>query len=143
MMNQISTIRKSKGLTMGKLAEITGVSPKTISTYETTPPSRPRKNVLEKISHALGVPVDDLITNGKKGRKSPAQEPVIKETKLHELTKSELDHLRLLVNNEMKVIQQLIIETAQVADSHPALNKSMDIFSGVMDRLKSISDKLA
>jgi transcriptional regulator with XRE-family HTH domain len=47
-------LRKSKGLTMGKLAEKSGVSAKTISLYEQSPPSRPGKKVMSKISGAPG-----------------------------------------------------------------------------------------
>jgi transcriptional regulator with XRE-family HTH domain len=47
--------RKSKGLTMGKLVELSGISAKTISLHEQTPQARPSKEVVGKLSDALDI----------------------------------------------------------------------------------------
>nr|HPL88421.1 helix-turn-helix transcriptional regulator [Deltaproteobacteria bacterium] len=52
-MNDLRSIRKSKGLTMEQLANLSGVSSKTISLYEHTPPRRPSRKV--KMEHPTSV----------------------------------------------------------------------------------------
>jgi transcriptional regulator with XRE-family HTH domain len=51
----LKELRKSKGLTMGKLAELCGISAKTISLYEHSPQVRPSKKVVGKLSDAHNI----------------------------------------------------------------------------------------
>ncbi len=141
-MNQLTETRKSKGLTMSRLSEISGISANTISTYEKNPPQRPSRKVLIKLSEALGEPVEELIKVEKKKTRKIEKPQERRETKTTDLSRLELDHLSRLVNNEIRNIQQLIIETAQIADVYPALNRSVDHFSSEIEQLELISDKL-
>ncbi len=45
---------------MGMLAELSGISAKTISLYEQAPPARPSKKVVGKLSDALKISLGDL-----------------------------------------------------------------------------------
>ncbi|HCX48494.1 MAG TPA: hypothetical protein DG757_05550 [Bacillus sp. (in: Bacteria)] len=56
----IRHLRKQKKLSRAKLAEILGVNPRMITTYETGN-SEPRINKLIVLSDTLGVTIDQLI----------------------------------------------------------------------------------
>lgn len=142
-MNQLTEIRKSKGLTMSRLSEISGISANTISTYEKNPPHRPSKKVLIKLSEALGEPVGVLIKQEKKAKRTIEQPSEAKKAINHALSRPEIEHLMLLVSNEIRNVQLLIIETADLAETHPVLNKSMGYFSDEIERLELIHEKLS
>ncbi|MBE6066131.1 MAG: helix-turn-helix transcriptional regulator [Clostridium lundense] len=53
-MNKIKVIRTQVGLTIYKMAEITGLTPSYISNLENCHRTNPSREVMEKISDALG-----------------------------------------------------------------------------------------
>ena len=60
--NKIYNLRKAKNLTQAQLAEILNVSPKTISRWETGE-GYPEISILKPLADALGVTVDDLLSD--------------------------------------------------------------------------------
>ncbi len=61
MGNRIATLRRKKELKQDELAEMLGVSPQAVSKWENDQ-SCPDISLLPKLSHILGVTVDELLT---------------------------------------------------------------------------------
>lgn len=57
---RLVTLRKAAGLSQAELAELTGLSSKSIAYWETSS-TPPRSDVLPKLAKALGVRVEDLL----------------------------------------------------------------------------------
>ena len=62
-------LRKSKGLTQEKLAEVSDIDYKYLQKLESKNPSSPTLSVLEKLSHGLGITLTEFITFIEEGRK--------------------------------------------------------------------------
>ena len=131
-------LRKSKGLTMGKLAEKSGVSAKTISQYEQSPPSRPGKKVLSKISGALGINPDELKSilypDKKRAKGRPSQ--VIEETGV--LDETHVIRIVRLLDKEIEELRYLLVDCANLASEHQSMNLCMDSVSADIEQLNSI-----
>lgn len=67
--NTLKQLRKSKGLTQEKLAEMSDIDYKYLQKLESKNPSSPTLFVLEKLSHGLGITLTELITFIEEGRK--------------------------------------------------------------------------
>lgn len=66
---RLRELRKSKGLTQEKLAEMSDIDYKYLQKLESSNPSSPTLSVLEKLSHGLGITLTELITFIEEGRK--------------------------------------------------------------------------
>lgn len=67
--NTLKQLRKSKGLTQEKLAEMSDIDYKYLQKLESKNPSSPTLSVLEKLSHGLGITLTEFITFIEEGRK--------------------------------------------------------------------------
>lgn len=65
----IKELRKSKGLTQEKLAEMSDIDYKYLQKLESKNPSSPTLSVLEKLSHGLGITLTELIAYIEEGKK--------------------------------------------------------------------------
>lgn len=65
----LKNLRKSKGLTQEKLAEMSDIDYKYLQKLESKNPSSPTLSVLEKLSRGLGITLTELITYIENGRK--------------------------------------------------------------------------
>lgn len=59
---RLREIRKSKGFTQEKLAEMSDIDYKYLQKLESKNPSSPTLSVLEKLSHGLGITLTEFIT---------------------------------------------------------------------------------
>jgi transcriptional regulator with XRE-family HTH domain len=136
--SDLRSIRKSKGLTMEQLANKSGVSSKTISLYEQTPPLRPSKKVVGRLSQALGISPDILLEAiGSKGRSKKGGLQEIFGTAI-ELSDVQVVRILGLVEKEIQDLQNLMIETASLADKHPPLARSVEYIAADIDLLNGI-----
>lgn len=135
-------LRKAKGLTMGKLAEKSGVSAKTISQYEQSPPSRPGKKVLGKISGALGINAEDLKSilypdkkrpKGRAGR-IPEETGILEETHVIRIVR--------LIDKEIEELRYLLVDCANMASEHEAMTSCMDSVQADIEILTQIKRTL-
>lgn len=67
--NTLKQLRKNKGLTQEKLAEMSDIDYKYLQKLESSNPSSPTLSVLEKLSHGLGITLTEFITFIEEGRK--------------------------------------------------------------------------
>lgn len=65
----LKNLRKSKGLTQEKLAEMSDIDYKYLQKLESKNPSSPTLSVLEKLSHGLGITLTEFIRFIEEGRK--------------------------------------------------------------------------
>lgn len=128
---------------MEQLASASGVSSKTISLYEHTPPGRPSRKVVDKLSQALEISPDALLgTIGTRGR--PAADPCREEPgETIEFEDFEVARIMVLVEKELQGLHQLVIESASLADDWPAVAKSIEYLSSDIDLLYGIRQKLS
>jgi transcriptional regulator with XRE-family HTH domain len=132
-------LRKSKGLTMGKLAKLSGVSAKTISQYEQAPPSRPGTKALSKISGALGVSSDELkviLYPDKKKAKGKTAVEIPEENIMLDVL--QVNRLLRLIDKEIEELRYLMVDCANLADEHPAMNLCLDTVSADIELLNKI-----
>lgn len=66
---RLRELRKSKGLTQEKLAEVSDIDYKYLQKLESSNPSSPTLSVLEKLSRGLGITLTEFITFIEEGRK--------------------------------------------------------------------------
>ena len=66
--NTLKQLRKSKGLTQEKLAEMSDIDYKYLQKLESSNPSSPTLSVLEKLSHGLGITLTEFIKFIEEGR---------------------------------------------------------------------------
>ena len=66
---RLRELRKSKGLTQEKLAEMSDIDYKYLQKLESKNPSSPTLSVLEKLSRGLGITLTEFITFIEEGRK--------------------------------------------------------------------------
>lgn len=137
-MNDLRSIRKSKGFTMEQLANKSGVSSKTISLYEQTPPKRPSRKVVGRLSQALDMSPDVLL--GVIGSKGKLKKDGFKEIfgMAIELSDVQVVKILSLVEKEIQDLQRLVIESASLVDKHPSLAKSIEYLTADIDTLTGI-----
>ena len=137
----LKELRKSKGLTMGKLAELSGVSAKTISLYEQSPPSRPSKKALGKIAGALEVSADVLNSaispdrKRSKGKGAEIQEESIMLEEIH------VTRLLRLLDKEIEELRYLMVDCANLAEEHQALKNCVGSVSADIELLTQIKGR--
>lgn len=66
--NTLKQLRKSKGLTQEKLAEMSDIDYKYLQKLESSNPSSPTLSVLEKLSRGLGITLTEFIRFIEEGR---------------------------------------------------------------------------
>jgi transcriptional regulator with XRE-family HTH domain len=140
--NDLRSIRKSKGLTMEQLANLSGVSSKTISLYEHTPPRRPSRKVVDKLSKTLEISPDKLL--GAIGSKGRAQAGAGQEKFEEAIELSDAHVVRILglIEKEVAELQHLLVESASLAGEHPVLSRSVEYLANDIDILNEIRQKL-
>ncbi|MDE6655953.1 MAG: ATP-binding cassette domain-containing protein, partial [Anaeroplasmataceae bacterium] len=90
--NFITTLRKEKNLTQGKLGELVGVSNKAISKWENGQ-GLPEAKYMAKLCEVLGITMEELL-NGKRN-------PILENEVLDDL--SRLEHVYKYYNNDSRV----------------------------------------
>lgn len=68
--NTLKQLRKSKGLTQEKLAEVSDIDYKYLQKLESSNPSSPTLSVLEKLSRGLGITLTELIAYIEENKKT-------------------------------------------------------------------------
>jgi transcriptional regulator with XRE-family HTH domain len=136
----LKELRKSKKLTMGKLAELSGVSAKTISQYEQSPPVRPSRKVVGKISDALAIDTQELLSylSPQKRRKGAKDDEGSDSIMLED---SHVIRLLRLLDKEMEELQYLMVDCANLAEDHPALSMCIDTVSADIALLTEIKGR--
>ncbi|HOJ14271.1 MAG TPA: helix-turn-helix domain-containing protein [Deltaproteobacteria bacterium] len=140
----LKDLRKAKGLTMGRLAELSGVSAKTISQYEKNPPARPSRKALSKISEALGVSTDELtacIYPSKAAGKKAEQEPYAGDVLT--LEDAHVSRLVRLIDKELEELRFILMDTAELADDHPSIARYLAMVGEDIDLLLDIRARFA
>lgn len=66
---RLRELRKSKGLTQEKLAEVSDIDYKYLQKLESKNPSSPTLSVLEKLSRGLGITLTELISHIEESKK--------------------------------------------------------------------------
>jgi transcriptional regulator with XRE-family HTH domain len=134
-------LRKSKGLTMGKLAELSGVSAKTISMYEQSPPSRPSRKALSKISDALGISIDELrATLFPEKKRSKGRVPEISEENIL-LDELHVNRILRLLDKEIEELRYLMVDCGNLAEDHPSLKRCMEAVGADIELLTQIKGR--
>jgi transcriptional regulator with XRE-family HTH domain len=141
--NDLRSIRKTRGMTMEQLASASGVSSKTISLYEHTPPKRPSRKVVDKLSQALDISSDVLL--GSIGSKAKPLQAVPLECpeETIELEDFQVARIMVLVEKELQGLHQMVIESASLAEDYPVVARSIEYLSHDIDLLNEIRQKLS
>lgn len=137
-MKTFKELRKSKGLTMGKLAELSGVSAKTVSQYEQNPPGRPSRKVLGKISDALGIDTDELMASIYPSRKHAGTPDSLELEGTILLEEAHVNRLVRLIDKELEELRYILMDGTELADDYPALARYMDMINDDIDLLTEI-----
>ena len=135
MVKSIKEIRKAKGFTLETLSKLCGVSAKTILQYEHEPPQRPSQKVVEKLSKALDLSPDELLRMIKSPGKARGKAGV---DAMVELSDEHISSIRILIEKEIRELQLLLLDYAELQEQHPALNKAMDYLSNDINLLTEI-----
>ncbi len=123
---------------MEQLADKSGVSSKTVSLYEQTPPKRPSRKVVGRLSQALDISPDILLEAiGSKGRSKKGGLQEIFGAAI-ELSDVQVVRILGLVEKEIQDLQHLMIESASLADKHPSLAKNIEYLAADIDLLNGI-----
>lgn len=140
-MKTLKEVRKSKGLTMGKLAELSGVSAKTVSVYEQDPPKRPSRKVLGKISDALGMDIEDLtaVIYPAKRRAGSRSEEVMEDSLM--LDDYHVNRIIRLIDKELEELRYTILDGCEVTEDYPALSRYLDMVGEDIDLLTEIKSR--
>jgi transcriptional regulator with XRE-family HTH domain len=134
-------LRKSKGLTMGRLAELSGVSAKTVSVYEQEPPARPSRKVVGKLSGALKINPEELmacIYPAKKGagvRGGGTTEDNIMLEEMH------VNRLIRLIDKELEELRYILLEGVELTEDYPSISKCMDMVASDIELLSEIKGR--
>jgi len=134
-------LRKSKGLTMGRLAELSGVSAKTVSVYEQEPPARPSRKVLGKLAEALKVDTDELtacIYPGRKRSGARGRQDIDGNIMLEEI---HVNRLLRLIDKELDELRYVLLDGAELSEDYPAVGKCMDMVASDMELLAEVKDR--
>lgn len=139
----LKDLRKAKGLTMGRLAERSGVSAKTISQYEKNPPARPSRKTLGKMAKALEIGVDELtacIYPGKVQAKT-ALAKTEEETSTLMLEEAHVDRLVRLIDKEIEELRYILMDSAELASDYPSLARYLSMVGEDIDLLLDIKGR--
>lgn len=128
---------------MEQLANLSGVSSKTISLYEHTPPKRPSRKVVDKLSQTLEISPDNLLGAIGAGEKAPAGAGREGLEEAIELSDAHVVRILGLIEKEVSELQHLMIESASLAGEHPALERSIEYLAGEIDLLTEIRQRFA
>jgi transcriptional regulator with XRE-family HTH domain len=128
-------MRKSKGLTMGKLAELSGVSAKTVSQYEQSPPERPSRKVLGKISGALGIGTDELMEHVYPSKKPSGNHSEAVSEGTIMLEEAHVNRMVRLIDKELEELRYILMDSSELVDDYPALARCMDMINDDIDLL--------
>jgi transcriptional regulator with XRE-family HTH domain len=134
-------LRKSKGLTMGRLAELSGVSAKTVSVYEQEPPARPSRKVVGKLSGALKINPDELmacIYPSKKGAGVRGHETTEDNIMLEE---RHVNRLIRLIDKELEELRYILLESVELTEDYPSISKCMDMIGSDIELLSEIKGR--
>jgi len=134
-------LRKSKGLTMGRLAELSGVSAKTVSVYEQEPPARPSRKVVGKLSEALKINPEDLMAcmyPTKKGAGVRGGETTEGNIMLEEI---HVNRLIRLIDKELEELRYILLEGVELTEDYPSIGKCMDMVGSDIELLSEIKDR--
>lgn len=137
-MKTFKELRKSRGLTMGKLAGLSGVSAKTVSVYEQEPPARPSRKVLGKLAEALKVTPEELMTcmypdkkrSGAKGRENAQGSIMLEEIHVNRLLR--------LIDKELDELRYMLLDSVELTEDYPAVGRCMDMVGSDIDLLSEI-----
>jgi len=134
--NSIKEIRKAKRLTLEALSQQCGVSAKTILQYEHKPPKRPSRKVVERLSQGLGISAEELLQT----IQSPGHGmgPLGGDQDVIELSDAHMAKILSLVEKEIRELQLLLLEYADIQSQHPALATAMDYISADINLLTEI-----
>ena len=134
-------LRKSKGLTMGRLAELSGVSAKTVSVYEQEPPARPSRKVVGKLSEALKINPGELMAcmyPTKKGAGVRGGETTEGNIMLEEI---HVNRLIRLIDKELEELRYILLEGVELTEDYPSIGKCMDMVGSDIELLSEIKDR--
>lgn len=140
-MKTFKELRKSKGLTMGRLAELSGVSAKTVSVYEQEPPARPSRKVLGKLAEALKVDTDELtacIYPGRKRSGARGRQDIDGNIMLEEI---HVNRLLRLIDKELDELRYVLLDGAELSEDYPAVGKCMDMVASDMELLAEVKGR--
>ncbi|HPI93111.1 MAG TPA: helix-turn-helix transcriptional regulator [Deltaproteobacteria bacterium] len=137
-MKTFKELRKAKGLTMGKLAELSGVSAKTVSQYEQNPPGRPSRKVIGKISEALDMSMDELMAYVYPSRKRTDTDAKPGYDGTIMLEEAHVSRLIRLIDKELEELRYILMDGAELAEDYPALARCMDMINDDIDMLMEI-----
>lgn len=140
-MKTFKELRKSKGLTMGSLAELSGVSAKTVSVYEQEPPARPSRKVVGKLSEALKIKPEELmacIYPAKKGAGTRGNVTTEDNIMLEEM---HVNRLVRLIDKELEELRYILLESVELTDDYPSIGKCMDMVAFDIELLSEIKGR--
>ncbi|MBM7661643.1 transcriptional regulator with XRE-family HTH domain [Bacillus mesophilus] len=86
--NRVREIREQKGLSLNKLAKITGISKSYLSFIERGKQTNPSVTIVKKIANALEIPMNELLYELKVRNKDSIDEKI--HNVIHELSKIEI-----------------------------------------------------
>jgi transcriptional regulator with XRE-family HTH domain len=135
-------LRKSKGLTMGSLAELSGVSAKTVSVYEQEPPARPSRKVVGKLSEALKINPEELMACiypvSKKGAGVRGHETTEDNILLEDM---HVNRLVRLIDKELEELRYILLEGVELTDDYPSIGTCMDMVASDIELLFQIKGR--
>lgn len=131
-MKTIREIRKAKGLTLEALSKACGVSAKTILQYEHEAPKRPSRKVIEKLAKGLGLTPEEFM----KIALAPANGA--DEAEAVELSEVHVTRVLGLLEKEIRELQLLLLDYAEMQEEHPALGQAMDYIEADINLLIEI-----
>ena len=137
-MKTFKELRKLKGLTMGRLAELSGVSAKTVSVYEQEPPARPSRKVLGKLSNALKISPEELMAyiyppkkrTGERGGESTEGGIMLEEIHVNRLLR--------LIDKELEELRYVLLEGVELTEDYPAISRCMELVSSDIELLSEL-----
>ena len=139
----LKDLRKAKKLTMGRLAELSGVSAKTISQYEKNPPARPSRKALGKIAEALGIGVEELTACIYPSKSSPktSSAGIEGEAGVLMLDDAHVDRLLRLIDKKIEELRFILLDSAELAAEYPSLARYLTMVGEDIDLLLDIKGR--
>jgi len=131
-------------LSLGKLAELAGLSQKTVSDLEKKPPQKPRLKTLGKLADALGITADDLqgiVYPPKKKRGRGEQLEMPGEGSIF-MTDVHVNRILRLIDNELEGLSQTLLEGLELVDDYPSIGRYMNMVTEDVDLLLEIKGLL-
>jgi transcriptional regulator with XRE-family HTH domain len=126
---------------MGKLAELSGVSAKTVSVYEQDPPPRPSRKAIGKLSEALRISPEELMTYiypSKKRTRARDNDMLQGNIMLDEI---HVNRLLRLIDKELEELRYVLLEGVELTDDYPAVGRCIDLVSSDIELLSEIKGR--